>query len=106
MGTTGLRISRLVLGCGGFGGVGPAPELFGRGESDAQAFALMDRAFDAGISLFDTADAYGGGRSESCIGRWLAQRGSHVRDRLLLALDLSTAERERLAGLFESRQTT
>ncbi|HVB37384.1 MAG TPA: aldo/keto reductase, partial [Vicinamibacterales bacterium] len=75
-------------------------------ESDAQAFALMDRAFDAGINLFDTADAHGGGRSESCIGRWLAQRGSHVRDRLLLALDLSTAERERLAGLFESRQTT
>ena len=34
----------------------------------------MDAAWDAGIRWFDTADAYGGGRSESCIGRWRADR--------------------------------
>ncbi len=38
-----------------------------------------------GITLFDTADAYGGGRSERAIGRWLAQRGPEVRDRLVLS---------------------
>jgi aryl-alcohol dehydrogenase-like predicted oxidoreductase len=45
------------------------------GENEAQAFELMDRAADAGINVFDTADAYGGGRSELFIGRWIASRG-------------------------------
>ncbi|HVQ28984.1 MAG TPA: aldo/keto reductase, partial [Vicinamibacteria bacterium] len=80
LGTTGLRVSRLGLGCGNFGGVGSAPEFFGMGESEPEAFAVMDRAFDSGINFFDTADAYGGGRSETYIGRWLKQKGSHVRD--------------------------
>jgi len=82
-GRTGMRVSVLGLGCGGFGGVGSAPELFGKGEDRATAFALMDRAWDAGINYFDTADSYGGGISESVIGAWLKERG--VRDRLVLS---------------------
>ena len=85
LGSTGLKISRLGLGCGNFGGVGSAPAFYGMGENEAQAFELMDRARDAGINLFDTADAYGGGRSEAFIGRWLKAKGSHVRDHLLLS---------------------
>ncbi len=85
LGATGLTISRLGLGCGNFGGIGSAPAFFGMGESEAQAFELMDRAVDAGITFFDTANAYGGGRSESWIGRWLKTKGSAVRDRLLLS---------------------
>jgi aryl-alcohol dehydrogenase-like predicted oxidoreductase len=85
LGSTGLRVSRLALGCGNFGGIGSAPEFFGMGEDETQACALMDRALDAGITLFDTADAYGGGRSEAFIGRWLKAKGSHVRDHLLLS---------------------
>src|SRR5262245_11782644 len=85
LGSTGLRISRLGLGCGNFGGIGSSPAFFGMGETEAQAFDLMDRAFDAGINFFDTANAYGGGRSESYIGRWLATKGSAVRQRLLLS---------------------
>jgi aryl-alcohol dehydrogenase-like predicted oxidoreductase len=85
LGATGLKISRLGLGCGNFGGVGSAPAFFGMGENEAQAFEVMDRAFDAGINFFDTADAYGGGRSESYIGRWLKARGSHVREQVLLS---------------------
>ena len=46
---------------------------------------MMDRALEAGINVFDTADAYGGGRSEAYIGRWLKGRGSSVRDQLLLS---------------------
>ena len=68
MGSTGLKISRLGLGCGNFGGIGSAPAFFGMGETEAQAFELMDRAVDAGINFFDTANAYGGGRSEAYIG--------------------------------------
>jgi aryl-alcohol dehydrogenase-like predicted oxidoreductase len=85
LGSTGLNVSRLILGCGNFGGIGSAPAFYGMGESEGQACALMDRAFDAGINVFDTADAYGGGRSEAWIGRWLKARGSHVRDHLLLS---------------------
>jgi aryl-alcohol dehydrogenase-like predicted oxidoreductase len=35
----------------------------------------MDAAWERGIRAFDTADAYGGGRSETWIGRWMAARG-------------------------------
>ena len=35
----------------------------------------MDAAWEFGITHFDTADAYGGGRSETAIGRWIAARG-------------------------------
>src|SRR5215471_7836401 len=84
LGSTGLKISRLGLGCGNFGGIGSAPAFFGMGESEPQAFDLMDRAFDAGINFFDTANAYGGGCSETWIGRWLKSKGSAVRELLLL----------------------
>jgi aryl-alcohol dehydrogenase-like predicted oxidoreductase len=74
LGDTGIRVSRLILGCGGFGGIGSMPAFFGQGESKVEAFALMDAAWEAGITTFDTADAYGGGRSESFIGEWRASR--------------------------------
>jgi 1-deoxyxylulose-5-phosphate synthase len=67
---------RVVLGCGNFGGIGSAPELFGHGESEEEAFAIMDAAWSTGIRWFDTADAYGGGRSEAAIGHWLAATGN------------------------------
>jgi len=76
----GLTVARIALGCGNFGGVGSAPEFFGRGLTQDQAFALMDAAWEAGIDYFDTADAYGGGRSERAIGHWIRLRG--VRPRL------------------------
>jgi aryl-alcohol dehydrogenase-like predicted oxidoreductase len=75
LGRSGLNVSRIVLGCGNFGGVGSAPQFFGQGETRAEAFALMDAAVGHGITVFDTADAYGGGRSERWIGEWLAERG-------------------------------
>jgi aryl-alcohol dehydrogenase-like predicted oxidoreductase len=72
----GVEVSRIILGCGNFGGIGSAPEFFGRGESDEEAFAIMDAAWELGITTFDTADAYGGGRSESAIGKWISTRGN------------------------------
>lgn len=69
-----VEVSRIILGCGNFGGIGSAPEFFGRGESDEEAFAIMDAAWGLGITTFDTADAYGGGRSENAIGKWIARR--------------------------------
>jgi aryl-alcohol dehydrogenase-like predicted oxidoreductase len=70
----GVEVSRIILGCGNFGGVGSAPEFFGRGESVDEALAIMDAAWELGVTTFDTADAYGGGRSESAIGKWISSR--------------------------------
>jgi aryl-alcohol dehydrogenase-like predicted oxidoreductase len=67
---------RVILGCGNFGGIGSAPAFFGQGESEEEAFAIMDAAWSLGIRDFDTADAYGGGRSETWIGRWRARTGN------------------------------
>jgi aryl-alcohol dehydrogenase-like predicted oxidoreductase len=65
---------RLILGCGNFGGIGSAPAFFGQGETLDEALELMDAAWAAGITWFDTADAYGGGRSETYIGEWIRTR--------------------------------
>jgi aryl-alcohol dehydrogenase-like predicted oxidoreductase len=83
LGRTGLRVSRLALGTMNFG------EL----TDEAASFAIMDKALDAGLNFFDTADVYGDpqspdmekgyGISEEIIGRWLAQGGR--RDRIVLA---------------------
>ena len=85
LGRTGLMVSEFGLGCGNFGGIGSAPAFFGMGEGETEAFAIMDAAYDLGINFFDTADAYGGGRSESTIGKWIKQKGSHVRDQLIIS---------------------
>ena len=50
LGRTGLKVSRLALGTMNFG------EL----TDEKTAFAIMDKALEAGINLFDTADVYGG----------------------------------------------
>jgi aryl-alcohol dehydrogenase-like predicted oxidoreductase len=75
LGRSELTIPRVALGCGNFGGVGSAPDLFGQGLREDEAFALMDAAWEQGIDHFDTADAYGGGRSERMIGSWMQTRG-------------------------------
>jgi aryl-alcohol dehydrogenase-like predicted oxidoreductase len=85
LGRTGLAVSGFGMGCGNFGGIGSAPAFFGQGESEEEAFALLDRAVDLGINYLDTANAYGGGRSETTIGKWLATKDRTVRDNLLIS---------------------
>jgi aryl-alcohol dehydrogenase-like predicted oxidoreductase len=79
LGRSTVQAPRVMLGCGNFGGVGSAPEHFGGGQSQREAFALMDAAWELGIDWFDTADAYGGGRSEETIGHWCRSRGVRPR---------------------------
>src|SRR5919204_3375226 len=85
LGRSEIRVSRIVLGCGNFGGIGSAPAFFGRGETREQAFAMMDAAWERGITTFDTADAYGGGRSETWIGDWLRTKAPDVREHVVLS---------------------
>ena len=82
LGQSGVSVSRIVLGCGNFGGVGSSPAFFGQGIPKNEAARIMDAAWELGITTFDTADAYGGGRSETWIGEWLAAKGPGVRDRI------------------------
>jgi aryl-alcohol dehydrogenase-like predicted oxidoreductase len=56
--------SRIGLGC----------VTFGREIGEAASFALLDHAFARGVTHFDTAAAYGGGASETILGKWLASR--------------------------------
>src|SRR6185436_10584817 len=79
LGGTDVEVSRIILGCGNFGGIGSAPEFFGQGESEEEAFAIMDAAWELGLRWFDTADAYGGGRSESAVGAWMRATGKRPR---------------------------
>jgi aryl-alcohol dehydrogenase-like predicted oxidoreductase len=68
---------------------------FGPETTEQDSFAIMDRALEAGINFFDTANVYGRkmsdwgrlpkeGETEQIIGRWLAQGGDR-RDRIVLA---------------------
>jgi aryl-alcohol dehydrogenase-like predicted oxidoreductase len=72
LGESGLQVSVVGLGCNNFGG---------RLDVDGTR-AVVDAAIDAGITLFDTSDTYGGGGgSESALGEVLAGR----RDQVVLA---------------------
>jgi aryl-alcohol dehydrogenase-like predicted oxidoreductase len=84
LGRSGVDVSRIILGCGNFGGIGSSPAFFGAGETEGEAHALLDAAWEAGITTFDTADAYGGGRSESYLGSWLRSKPPDVRERIVL----------------------
>ena len=72
LGTSGFPVAEVGLGCWQFGGD------FGE-MSEKTAFAIMEKAVEKGIDFFDTADVYGGGRSEKLIGRFLQQSGTNIR---------------------------
>jgi aryl-alcohol dehydrogenase-like predicted oxidoreductase len=68
LGTGGPMVSAFGLGCLSFGGTfGPT--------TDADSQAVLDAAWDQGITLFDTANIYGAGRSETQIGTWMRRTG-------------------------------
>lgn len=80
LGQTDLAVSSIGLGC----------VTFGREIDQQTAFAVMDRAVEHGINLFDSAAAYAAGASEEIIGQWLAAR--QTRDRVVLATKVAGAQ--------------
>jgi len=78
LGRTGLLVSRLCLGTMNFGPL----------TSEADSFAIMDRALELGINFFDTANVYGWklgeGVTEQIIGKWFAQGGGR-REKTVIA---------------------
>ncbi|CAG7637152.1 aldo/keto reductase [Paenibacillus allorhizosphaerae] len=71
LGNSGLLVSKLAFGAMTFGS-GNVPSVY-KVELD-QAQKLVDRAIDAGINFFDTADGYADGQSEEMLGRLLKAR--------------------------------
>jgi L-galactose dehydrogenase/L-glyceraldehyde 3-phosphate reductase len=69
LGRTGLKVSALGFGCGNVGG------LMVRGTPDDRT-AAIDRAFELGVTYFDTAWAYGNGQSEINLGASLRELGA------------------------------
>ena len=63
LGKSGLQVSVVGLGCNNFGM---------RIDKD-QTKAVVDKAIDAGVTLFDTANLYGGTRSEEFLGAALGE---------------------------------
>jgi aryl-alcohol dehydrogenase-like predicted oxidoreductase len=78
-------LDRIVFGCGNFGGIGSAPHLRKAGDSEAQALLLLDHARRLGLRRFDTANTYGGGASESILGKWLRAQGASFRRNVQIA---------------------
>ena len=68
------ELSRIVFGCGNFGGMGSSPSLREHGEGRDEAVALLDHARALGLTRFDTANTYGGGSSERFLGEWLGRQ--------------------------------
>ena len=78
LGRTGLIVSRLCLGTMNFG-----PQT-----SEADSFAIMDKALELGLNFFDTANVYGWktgeGITERIVGRWFTQGGGR-REKVVIA---------------------
>ncbi|MEO8053450.1 MAG: aldo/keto reductase, partial [Acidobacteriota bacterium] len=101
LGRSGISVGRIGLGC----------TTFGREIDEETSFRVMDHAFESGVTLFDTAESYGGGHSreyrrqylgvddqrevsgemhssEKIIGKWLQSRG--VRKEIVLLTKVFT----------------
>ena len=90
LGKSDLTVSSIGLGC----------VTFGREIDQQTSFQVLDHALERGITLFDTAEAYANGASETVLGNWMAERG--VRDRIVLATKvLGTLTRERVISSAE-----
>lgn len=73
LGRSGLKVSELGFGAGTFGGKGALFSAWGRTDV-AEARRLVDICMEQGVNLFDTADVYSDGASESILGAALEGR--------------------------------
>lgn len=84
LGRSGFKVPVLGFGAGTFGGQGPLFSAWGSTDV-AGARRIVDLCLDAGVNLFDTADVYSGGASESILGAALQGR----RHRAIVSTKLS-----------------
>jgi len=91
LGHSGMSVSAIGMGCA----------TFGREIDQQTSHSVMDYAFEHGITLFDTAEAYGEGASEEVVGEWMQTRS--LRDRIVLATKVNgTLTRQRILSSAEA----
>jgi aryl-alcohol dehydrogenase-like predicted oxidoreductase len=105
LGNTGLKVSRICLGCMTYGSPATGKLLPGRqpwalNEADSQPF--LRQALDLGINFFDTANVYSSGDSESVLGRFL--KANTRRESIVLATKVQGLMREEPNGRGLSRK--
>ncbi|WP_430390701.1 aldo/keto reductase [Dyella sp. 20L07] len=89
LGHSGLKVSALGFGCMGLNfGYGPGP-------GKQEAIQLIREAFDAGVTFFDTAEAYGPFTNEELVGEALAP----IRDRVVIATKFGFLNGDSKTGL-------
>lgn len=92
LGKSGLEVSALGLGCMGLSfGYGPATE-------EKEAIKLIQKAYDLGVTFFDTAEAYGQGANEDLVGKALQS----VRQKTVIATKFGFKEGNSTKGLDSS----
>ena len=68
LGKSGLKVSRLCLGCMSYGVPERGTHAWSMGEDESRPY--IKQAIERGINFFDTANAYSDGTSEEIVGRW------------------------------------
>ena len=105
LGKTGLRVSRICLGCMSYGAPAAGELKAGRhawvlNEEESQPY--FRQALDLGINFFDTANVYSGGVSEKVLGRFL--KAHTLRDTIVVATKVYGVMREEPNGRGLSRK--
>ncbi|MDA1229472.1 MAG: aldo/keto reductase [Planctomycetota bacterium] len=91
LGKSDLSVSSIGMGC----------VTFGRELDQRSSLLIMDHAFEQGITLFDTAEAYAHGASERVVGEWMQSRT--VREKIVLATKINgTLTRHRIIASAEA----
>jgi len=97
LGSTGLSVSPLCIGCAPLGDM---PETFEYGVDEDRAFRTLEAVFESPINFLDTAASYGDGESERRIGEVLKRRGG-LPEGVVLA---TKADRDLQTGEFSGDQ--
>lgn len=100
LGSTGLQVSQICLGCLSYGDKERALQPWVLGEEEARAF--LHQAMDAGINFFDTADRYSRGASEEILGNLLLP--AQPREDLVIASKVGLAVSDQPNGRGLSRK--
>jgi len=97
LGSTGLSVSPLCIGCAPLGDM---PETFEYGVDEERAFRTLEAVFESPVNFLDTAASYGDGESERRIGEVLKRRGG-LPEGVVLA---TKADRDLQTGEFSGDQ--
>ena len=105
LGKTGLKVSRICLGCMTYGapaGANPKPGSHAWALNEQESQPFLRQALDLGINFFDTANVYSAGASEEVVGKFL--RANVRRESVVIATKVHSVMRDEPNGRGLSRK--